>query len=1185
MENLFNQYADIPALEKETGRVLELLGQVKKGLLDLSKLGIKIDTAKGMTELNAQAKEYEALQKRIAEAQKQVIEQEQRLTQLNKQLADSMKGQNSGASQSFGAMNVNIQKQIDLTNKLKSVRADIKKLDEFSGSAGSSPQLTAELNGLKQSEATLKAELSDVNRFIRNQAKEFISAGDSVDGMKARLAQMLQQWDAMDNAFKSSEGGQALKKQIDDLTKALDTELTGTGRFQQRVGNYQGSAKIIVDALKDVETELSNLKSKEQGLQNLSARDPIGFKMQGQDKELAKVTAQIGFLTTEATALNTVTASPKFLNVAGKVGDITAETKVFTLALAQLEEQGLKNSEVYDQIQERLAHLTDLMGDTREEIKALSSESRGFDLFASAIGTVSAAFQVAASAAEVLGDNNQDVQKSIQRLMAIQNIANGIRQVAVDLTTRGTAANKAYVFVQNLVATATNASTAATERLMAVLKGVGIIALVSILIYAADKMNLFGNKTKDAEKEVEALNKALERQNQILDENIKKIDNATQLAINKLKERQAVENAAKESEYLGMTEFQAAMARRGKAYEDDSKIRAQTIVGIIKENNLRREHITVLTNQISKLGMLYGLELNSAENVSAALYEAETRGQKTEAAQLKQLLDLRKGYEDGQNQITLINSQGIDTRAQKELDDAKARSDRQRKYIENEKKYSVELTKLRLNSAADFQAAIKNLEIPGMSEDAAKQEFNLRKRAIEVQRDLDLKQEDITVSQRKSIIFKADQDISALESQLGIDIIKIRADWQNEGIQQAKEYADQTEQAEKDRIQRIKDIDEGLLEHATDRAGKDAAEQKQVADEKFRQGLYTQAQYDAELERIDMESHRRVLQHQIEFYESQIKIIKAAGGDTLAMEKGLAEAREQLSEIGNSATDKTIDNIKKEKDAIKSLKESYVELGRSLFDTFTTVIGGSYDAVKNKIQEQIDSLDVLKDRQIQQVNESGDSEEKKAARIALINAKAQADKEALERRQRQIDRQRAIFDRAAKAFQITTDTIVNVNKIRVEAAAAVNPVIKAALFAQSFIAAAVGAANLIALLAIPIPKYFMGGKARKGLGIVADEGRELVEEKKSGRVRLFTQPTLINFVGDDEVIHSNRVTEQILRKTGFQDHVRNGGSVMVNVDNKEVVNELKKQNKKPPLTIVVTEKLEATAYWHNQIKY
>lgn len=74
----------------------------------------------------------------------------------------------------------------------------------------------------------------------KKEAKQVEEAmGESLNAMRAELALLLKDYDAMSSAERASDAGQRLKKGIDDLTAAVSEQEQATGRFQRNVGNYQ----------------------------------------------------------------------------------------------------------------------------------------------------------------------------------------------------------------------------------------------------------------------------------------------------------------------------------------------------------------------------------------------------------------------------------------------------------------------------------------------------------------------------------------------------------------------------------------------------------------------------------------------------------------------------------------------------------------------------------------------------------------------------------------------------------------------------------------------------------------------------------------------------------------------------------------------------------------------------------
>ena len=214
--------------------------------------------------------------------------------------------------------------------------------------------------------------------------------------------------------------------------------------------------------------------------------------------------------------------------------------------------------------------------------------------------------------------------------------------------------------------------------------------------------------------------------------------------------------------------------------------------------------------------------------------------------------------------------------------------------------------------------------------------------------------------------------------------------------------------------------------------------------------------------------------------------------------------------------------------------------------------------------------------------------------MKLIEAKAQADKEALARRQREIDRQRAIAERAFKLFQITTDTIQAVNKIKMLIAAAPDPISKAFYTSQLVQAIVGGAASAISLLATPIPKFAKGKSSNdpyEGPGIAGEAGRELFVSK-TGQLSMIEKPTLLNLRKGDTIL-PNRVTEDMVRaahndRLQLMNLFTGGQSVsdMTKLEEKTdiMVNELKKISGKPPVIIQNNPAVETSVWFFNTFK-
>lgn len=174
-------------------------------------------------------------------------------------------------------------------------------------------------------------------------------------------------------------------------------------------------------------------------------------------------------------------------------------------------------------------------------------------------------------------------------------------------------------------------------------------------------------------------------------------------------------------------------------------------------------------------------------------------------------------------------------------------------------------------------------------------------------------------------------------------------------------------------------------------------------------------------------------------------------------------------------TDEKIDNLQKLADAQK-------RLGEEAFNTFQALVLGAYDREKNAIQDIIDKLEEKKRKDIEVAKATSATAQEAADRVAVINAQAQAEREALERRQRQIDQEKARFEKVANIAKIITDTASAVVEALPNVPLAVT-------------VGAIGALQLARVLSTPVPRYKHGlTEAREDhVAYVGDGGRrELV---------------------------------------------------------------------------------------------
>lgn len=268
----------------------------------------------------------------------------------------------------------------------------------------------------------------------------------------------------------------------------------------------------------------------------------------------------------------------------------------------------------------------------------------------------------------------------------------------------------------------------------------------------------------------------------------------------------------------------------------------------------------------------------------------------------------------------------------------------------------------------------------------------------------------------------------------------------------------------------------------------------------YKEGKINKEQYEAELLRIKNKYAILTLQAELETQTKILQIMKQQGIPVEDQEAKLLEIKNKIRDLDleyfndteKAKTKIAEEQARKQKKIEEDKKKLIADLQKESVEAVYSILTARYENEKNAVQDQIDQLDKKTQKEIEAVNRSTDSEQNKADKIAVINSRAAAQKEALERRQREIDQQKARFDRAKAIAEVIAQTAVNVVKFFSVPVLAV-------------LAAAVGAAQLAQIVATPIPKYKHGAGVngrpahKGGIAQVNDGGKLEVLQTPSGQ--------------------------------------------------------------------------------------
>lgn len=429
--------------------------------------------------------------------------------------------------------------------------------------------------------------------------------------------------------------------------------------------------------------------------------------------------------------------------------------------------------------------------------------------------------------------------------------------------------------------------------------------------------------------------------------------------------------------------------------------------------------------------------------------------------------DELKAQQEAYTKISQSDSVYLDTR----LAARKRAYELEYQIIEGQKNYELAVEKNKLDSIINYSKSTKNEKIN------AQKEYAVRVAEINQKVSFDEKQ----AAQRLSV------DLGVIRrKQVDDDIALIKKE-QEEIAEYDKKKLEAELKAEQDRIKRRQDQD--AINQDTE---------LRVLDLEYQKKLISEEEYQKKKFQIERYYSLKSQTDTIADLERQIQRAKNDGKDTLDLERKIADEKKK---IDDELTKKLIDNREK-------LKAREYEFANTITGAIQSLVDNGYERQKNALQDQIDLIDTKKQKEIDAVNATTASEQDKAAKIAIINQRAEDQKAELQKKQREQDIKKAQFDKLIGILQVGVSTQRTIADLAAKAAIAkaeaavlaANPVTAsyapiafasaAAIAAQIPLALAQGAIQAGLIAAQPIPKYKTGtGYHPGGLMYAGDGGK------------------------------------------------------------------------------------------------
>jgi hypothetical protein len=264
----------------------------------------------------------------------------------------------------------------------------------------------------------------------------------------------------------------------------------------------------------------------------------------------------------------------------------------------------------------------------------------------------------------------------------------------------------------------------------------------------------------------------------------------------------------------------------------------------------------------------------------------------------------------------------------------------------------------------------------------------------------------------------------------------------------------------------------------------------------YLKGNLSREQYEKEKFDIIEKYTKEDLIAQLAGLEEMLTNTKFYGDEEIELLKKIAELKKQISQ-------KEVDDVAKTED---QKKKAYEDTARMSIETAKMVSDAIFANQQRGIDDQTATMEAAKERELKAAGNN-------ATKKAEIEAKYAAQKELIDKKQKKLEYDKAIFDRTIAIAQITWNTYKNISEL--------GPVLMP-IFGP--ILAALGAVQIASILATPLPKYAKGRKGgRAEYAIVGEAGPEIVTGPDGARV--FDRPTVTYLPSGADVINQQQIAD------------------------------------------------------------
>jgi|GEM_PF-3959208 len=434
--------------------------------------------------------------------------------------------------------------------------------------------------------------------------------------------------------------------------------------------------------------------------------------------------------------------------------------------------------------------------------------------------------------------------------------------------------------------------------------------------------------------------------------------------------------------------------------------------------------------------------------------------------------------------------------AQADRDAAKETQDTNRTYYERDRDAALAIYKdeqeQKIRIAQDLQQGKVNNPNPFQPNEVPLSkrlkglydEYSARKNMLNAELKVELDKEGQTEEEKLAIYAKYGNDIDLLNRDFQKSYLEMEKEAQELSLRQWEMYYS------KRRNQIDSEADDAIK----------GLNQKNIGDK----------EYARQRQKIEDEAAVKKAQIAVQDAEVQRNATKDGTQARIDADAKLAQSALELSDKIKKAKE---DGENATKDRVKEGVDEIEMLG----DAAVTVLDIGYNTQKVHLEELEARQQRAYEQQVKNIDDSTATEEQKAIRLRILDDQRAAQKEANDRKQRQLDIQKAQFDKANAIMHIILNTAVAVMQ------AGANIPLAVAIGLE-------GAAQLAAAIATPLPHYKEGTLNHPGGEAVTGDGgaKELILEP--GRPARWSKdrPTIEKLMPHTKVIPPHKIEEWLM---------------------------------------------------------